>query len=97
MASDKKVPSISEWFQNRNVMVTGGTGFMGKVLLAKLLTGCPNIGNVYVVIRDKKGVPAETRLVYLLKVCIKYCFYVNFTFFIYLLQVKFFMFRSANV
>lgn len=70
MDINKKEPSIREWFQGRNVMVTGGTGFMGKILLAKLLTGCPEVGTIYVVIRDKKGVPAKTRLIQLFKVII---------------------------
>lgn len=54
-------PSIPEWFSGRNVVVTGGTGFMGKVLLFKLLDSCPDIGNIYIIIREKKGMTLETR------------------------------------
>ena len=63
-----KKPSIPEWFRNRDVLVTGGTGFMGKLLLAKLLLSCPDIGKIYVLIRDKKGVPSKSRLTTLLQV-----------------------------
>ena len=62
-------PTIPQWFSGREVLVTGGTGFMGKALLAKLLLSCPDIGKIYVIIRDKKGVPATSRLSSLLQVC----------------------------
>nr|QGV11518.1 FAR6 [Tetrastichus brontispae] len=60
-------PSIPQWFRDREVMVTGGTGFMGKVLLAKLLMSCPDIKAIHVIIRQKKGVPSKVRLTNLLK------------------------------
>ena len=69
VGTGKKTSSIPEWFRERNVLVTGGTGFMGKVLLAKLLMSCPDIGAIYVLIRDKKGVPSTSRLTDLLQVC----------------------------
>ncbi|RLU25754.1 hypothetical protein DMN91_001912 [Ooceraea biroi] len=46
--------SISDWFSNRSVFVTGGTGFMGKILISKLLLSCPNIADIFIVIRKKK-------------------------------------------
>ncbi|XP_014485791.1 PREDICTED: uncharacterized protein LOC106750169 [Dinoponera quadriceps] len=54
--------SIADWFSKRNVLITGGTGFMGKVLISKLLLSCPDVGNVYLIIRKKKGVDSQTRL-----------------------------------
>ncbi|XP_043288458.1 uncharacterized protein [Venturia canescens] len=54
--------TISEWFRDKNILVTGSTGFMGKVLLAKLLTSCPDIGKIYLLVREKKGVDPKTRL-----------------------------------
>ncbi|XP_017888866.1 putative fatty acyl-CoA reductase CG5065 isoform X2 [Ceratina calcarata] len=56
------IPSISEWFNHRNVFVTGGTGFMGKVLIYKLLDSCNNLGNVFLLIRKKKGLDPQARL-----------------------------------
>ncbi|EZA60711.1 Putative fatty acyl-CoA reductase [Ooceraea biroi] len=53
--------SISDWFSNRSVFVTGGTGFMGKILISKLLLSCPNIADIFIVIRKKKGVDPQTR------------------------------------
>lgn len=46
---------VLEVLQNRNVLVTGTTGFLGKVLLEKLLYAVPDIKLIYVLIRAKKG------------------------------------------
>ncbi|XP_053971914.1 putative fatty acyl-CoA reductase CG5065 [Hylaeus volcanicus] len=60
MGSD--TPSISEWFHGRNIFVTGGTGFMGKVLIYKLLLSCQSLSNVFVLVRKKKDMDPQTRL-----------------------------------
>ena len=39
----------------------GATGFMGKILIEKLLVSCPGIGNLYLLIREKKGKSFEER------------------------------------
>nr|XP_012220659.1 PREDICTED: putative fatty acyl-CoA reductase CG5065 [Linepithema humile] len=57
-----KLLSISDWFANKNVLITGGTGFMGKILIFKLLLSCPDIGDIFLLIRKKKGVDSQTRL-----------------------------------
>lgn len=53
---------IQEFFRDGVVMLTGGTGFMGKVLLEKLLRTCPHIKRIYLLIRTKKGKTADERL-----------------------------------
>lgn len=60
-------PTIPEWFRDRNVLVTGATGFMGKVLVAKLLLTCPEIGKIFILIREKKDVSPQNRLKHLLQ------------------------------
>jgi fatty acyl-CoA reductase len=47
---------------NKNIFLTGGTGFIGKVFLNKLLTICPNVGKIYLLVRPKKGISPENRL-----------------------------------
>lgn len=55
-------PTIPEWFRNRSVLITGSTGFMGKVLVYKLLTSCPDIKKIYLLVREKKGIEPRARL-----------------------------------
>lgn len=46
----------------RNVLLTGGTGLVGKVTVEKLLRCCPDIGTVYLLTRDgsRNGEPASS-------------------------------------
>ncbi|GJQ74566.1 hypothetical protein Trydic_g21427 [Trypoxylus dichotomus] len=53
---------IDEFFENTNILVTGGTGFIGKVLVEKLLRSQSNINKIYLLIRSKKGKLIEDRV-----------------------------------
>ncbi|XP_054002362.1 fatty acyl-CoA reductase wat-like [Hylaeus anthracinus] len=52
---------IAEFFAGTNVLVTGGTGFLGKLLVEKLLRSCPDIAVLYTIVRPKKGKSSEER------------------------------------
>lgn len=54
--------SIQDFFRGRNVLVTGGTGFMGKVLIEKLVRSCPDIGKICLLVRHKKGKDKASRI-----------------------------------
>ncbi|OZG72535.1 dehydrogenase [Hahella sp. CCB-MM4] len=46
----------------KNVLITGTTGFVGKVVLEKLLRSVPTIGKVYLLVRGNRSYPtAEKR------------------------------------
>ncbi|KAL2741590.1 fatty acyl-CoA reductase wat-like isoform X2 [Vespula squamosa] len=49
-----KLTSVQKFYDGQNIFITGGTGFMGKLLIEKLLRGCPGISCIYVLIRKKK-------------------------------------------
>ncbi|XP_050663549.1 putative fatty acyl-CoA reductase CG5065 [Leptidea sinapis] len=53
---------VSEFYAEKSVFVTGGTGFMGKVLVEKLLRSCPKIKNIYLLMRPKRGQDVTSRL-----------------------------------
>ncbi|CAG9770342.1 unnamed protein product [Ceutorhynchus assimilis] len=53
---------IIEFLRGKNVLITGATGFLGKLLLEKLLRCCKDIGTIYVIIRTKKGEDPRRRL-----------------------------------
>lgn len=57
-----KLTAIQEFYRGANVLITGGTGFMGKVLLEKLLRSCPHLRNIYLLVRKKKGKDVGTRI-----------------------------------
>lgn len=58
---------IVQFYKNKNVLITGVTGFLGKVLFWKLLDTCDEIGTIYVLLRSKNNQSAEKRLIQLLK------------------------------
>ncbi|RZC41503.1 fatty acyl-CoA reductase 1 [Asbolus verrucosus] len=54
--------TISEFYSSRHILVTGATGFMGKVLIEKLLRSCPKLSTIYLLVRPKKGKQPNERL-----------------------------------
>lgn len=52
---------IQEFYRGANILVTGATGFVGKILTEKLIRCVPQIGHIYLLIRVKKGKSAEER------------------------------------
>ncbi|XP_075988618.1 putative fatty acyl-CoA reductase CG5065 [Anticarsia gemmatalis] len=59
--SQEYVP-VAEFYADKTVFVTGGTGFMGKVLVEKLLRSCPKIKKIYLLMRPKRGQDVASRL-----------------------------------
>ncbi|GBP65544.1 Putative fatty acyl-CoA reductase CG5065 [Eumeta japonica] len=53
---------IQKFFAGKTVLVTGGTGFLGKQLIEKLLRSCRDIDRIYLLLRPKKGKDVTQRL-----------------------------------
>lgn len=34
---------VTEYYKNKNVFITGGTGFLGIALIDKILRSCPDV------------------------------------------------------
>ena len=47
--------SLQDVYHEKVLLITGTTGFLGKVLLEKLLFSQPNLKKIYLLIRGKKG------------------------------------------
>ncbi len=59
--------TIPEFFRDKVILITGATGFLGKPLVAKILTDIPDIHKIYLLIRARAEpngnvYSAETRL-----------------------------------
>ena len=55
-------------FAGRSVLITGGTGFLGKVLVEKILYSIPDVNKIFLLIRPSKGNAPRVRLDNILKV-----------------------------
>lgn len=53
---------IAKWYDGRCVFVTGASGFMGKVLVEKLLYSCSGIKTIYILMRNKRGKTPQQRI-----------------------------------
>ena len=66
MESTNNNSPVVEFYNNKTVFITGATGFMGKVLVEKLLRST-NVKKLFLLIRPKKGVKTDLRLQTLLE------------------------------
>lgn len=59
--SDDRI-TIANFLAGKNVFITGATGFLGTVLIERLLSATPKIGKIYCLIRAKNGFSPENRI-----------------------------------
>ena len=45
--------SIQDFYRGKKLLITGVTGFVGKVLLEKFLWSLPEIDKIFILIRNK--------------------------------------------
>lgn len=46
---------VEQFYSGKSILITGCTGFVGKVLLEKILFSLPQVAKIYVFVRPKKG------------------------------------------
>lgn len=45
---------IASFYKDKTIFITGGSGFMGKVLLEKLLYSCSDLKEILILMRPKR-------------------------------------------
>ncbi|KAM0727958.1 putative fatty acyl-CoA reductase [Formica fusca] len=54
--------SIPAFYIGQSIFLTGATGFLGKVFIEKILRSCPDIREIFILMRPKKGLSFNERL-----------------------------------
>lgn len=61
MEIDTSKSEIVQFYRDKNVFITGASGFLGRLLVEKLLRLC-DVKKLYILLRQKKGVTPKERL-----------------------------------
>lgn len=63
---------IAAFYGGKSILITGATGFLGKVLMEKLFRTSPDLKVIYVLVRPKQGQTLQQRVFQILdsKVCL---------------------------
>lgn len=63
---------IAAFYSNKSILITGATGFLGKVLMEKLFRTSPHLKVIYILVRPKSGQTLQERVFQILnsKVCL---------------------------
>lgn len=59
---DETGSDVISFLRGKSILVTGGTGFLGKLLVEKLLRCCRDIDKIYIIVRNKKGKDLDFRI-----------------------------------
>lgn len=54
--------SIPAFYAGQSIFLTGATGFLGKVFIEKVLRSCPDVREIFLLMRPKKGLDINQRL-----------------------------------
>ncbi|XP_072763113.1 fatty acyl-CoA reductase 1-like [Anoplolepis gracilipes] len=54
--------SVPAFYAGQSIFLTGATGFLGKVYIEKILRFCPDVREIFILMRPKKGLSLNERL-----------------------------------
>lgn len=92
----QKTSRIKSFFAKKNVFVTGGTGFLGAVLVESILSTSPDVGNIFLLVRDKYGTNAHTRIQRLLAKPVCFLFFLSLFLFLDNIGIHFQLFKAHS-
>uniref|UniRef100_A0A7N5K2K7 Fatty acyl-CoA reductase n=1 Tax=Ailuropoda melanoleuca TaxID=9646 RepID=A0A7N5K2K7_AILME len=58
----KTMSMIASFYNGKSILITGATGFMGKVLMEKLFRTSPDLKVIYILVRPKAGQTTQQRV-----------------------------------
>ncbi|CAH0746880.1 unnamed protein product [Bemisia tabaci] len=53
---------VAEVYVGKTIFITGGSGFLGRVLIEKILRKSPDVKHIYMLLRPKKGKDPRQRV-----------------------------------
>ena len=53
---------IQKFYAGKHILLTGCTGYLGTLILEKILHTCTEISKLYILVREKKNMVIEDRL-----------------------------------
>ncbi|XP_029168897.1 fatty acyl-CoA reductase 1-like isoform X2 [Nylanderia fulva] len=62
MDKNNAAKSIPAFYAGQSILLTGATGFLGKVYFEKILRSCPDVREIFILMRPKKGLNINERL-----------------------------------
>ena len=54
MTPGKDILGVRDYYDGKTILMTGGTGYIGKIIIEKMIRSIPNIKRIYVMVRSKK-------------------------------------------
>ena len=76
----KETLTISDYYRGKTILVTGPTGFIGKVLIWKLLQSCSDIDHIFILLRPKYNMDVRHRVAELLQTPVSTRSFIGFNF-----------------
>lgn len=58
----EELNSLQKFYAGKTVFITGGSGFMGKCLIEKLLYSCSEVKEIIILMRSKRDKTAGQRV-----------------------------------
>ncbi|XP_065343607.1 putative fatty acyl-CoA reductase CG5065 [Cloeon dipterum] len=57
----REVSFVADFYKGKSIFLTGATGFLGKVLVEKMLRSCPDVDSIFCLVRPKRGQDPKSR------------------------------------